>query len=309
RIRRRLSRADMAVITANVWPLGNPARRTLYVVQIPYGPLRPSDIVRTACSKGPREALKQLGRRLLLRDARRAEAVIVYSRFVQGVLRRHHGIESHVIYPGVEVPVEGSMAKEKAILGVGRFFRGPYNDKRHDVLVDAFKDLYDSLEDKGWELHLAGGSSDDVVSRTYLEDLRRRAAGYPVGFHVNCPHQELGRLYSKAALFWHAAGYGANEETDPERMEHFGMSTVEAMGHWCVPLVVNGGGLREIVADNVSGCLWDSPADLVRQSHALITSPGALEPLRHEARRRAADFNSDEFRRRLLDAVGLVGSS
>ena len=51
-----------------------------------------------------------------------------------------------------------------------------------------------------------------------------------VYIHENCPFEELIKLYEKAKIFWHGAGFGENENLNPEKMEHFGITTVSARG-------------------------------------------------------------------------------
>ncbi len=57
-------------------------------------------------------------------------------------------------------------------------------------------------------------------------------------FHVDAPGAELADLYARASIFWHAAGLGEDAEDDPNRMEHFGISIVEAMSAGAVPVVL-----------------------------------------------------------------------
>ena len=66
---------------------------------------------------------------------------------------------------------------------------------------------------------------------------------------MDVPRDELLELYSRASLFWHAAGHGQDDRRHPERLEHFGITTVEAMAHGAVPLVFPAGGPAEVVAD------------------------------------------------------------
>jgi hypothetical protein len=48
----------------------------------------------------------------------------------------------HCVYPPIDdFRVEGP--KERAILSVGRIFRGLYNDKRYDVMLDGFRAVRD----------------------------------------------------------------------------------------------------------------------------------------------------------------------
>ena len=293
-----LRQADLAVIVSNFRPYGTPGRRTVYILQIPYPPITALTLARKALAGEVKDAAKDLFRLALLRDARRADAVLVYSEFVRQALQRHHGIHSEVLYPAIDdfaLDVPG----EHAILSVGRFFTGPYNDKRYDILIGAFKTLCARLPNSSWQYWLAGSCGTDKRSLQYLEDLRKAATGFPIYFHVNCPYAELRRLYNQAAIFWHAAGFGVDEERSPDRMEHFGMSTVEAMSASCAPVVINKGGQKEIVSHGESGYLWNTLEELVGYTVALIEDGTLLGQMQNRARTRSTEFDHEHFSRRL----------
>ncbi len=113
-----------------------------------------------------------------------------------------------------------------------------------------------------------------------------------------CPNaswDKIAELYNRAEIFWHCKGYG---EDDPYMMEHFGMTTVEAMGAGCVPVVINKGGQAEIVTEE-SGFKWDSPEELVARTEELARDPVLLSRMSRAARERAAFFYTDSFRERL----------
>src|SRR5207248_958897 len=111
----------------------------------------------------------------------------------------------------------------------------------------------------GWELHLAGSVHSGSASREYLARVKDVARGQPIRIHENLPYADLVRLYDQASLYWHAAGYGIDEEAHPEALEHFGMSTAEAMGRGAVPVVIARGGQLEVVRDGVDGRTWSEP--------------------------------------------------
>ena len=71
-------------------------------------------------------------------------------------------------------------------------------------------------------------------------------------------------LLATSSLFWHATGYGEQARRHPERLEHFGITTPEAMLCGAVPLVVPAGGQVEIVTDGVNGRHWRTVPELVK---------------------------------------------
>ncbi|MBI4534869.1 MAG: glycosyltransferase [Ignavibacteriae bacterium] len=301
-IARRLGAADIAFIVSNFRSYGTPGKRTVYVLQIPYGPIEPLSIATKALKHGLSEALKDCSRVLLLRAARRSDAVLVYSHFVAETLRRHHRVDATVLYPPID-DFRLETQKRKTILSVGRFFRGLYNDKRYDILIDAFKQLYQRLGDAAWEYRLVGSCTTDNPSQKYLAELRERARGYPISFHVNSSFEDLRHHYNDATLFWHAAGYCIDDERNPDRVEHFGMTTVEAMSAKCVPIVMNKGGQKEIVSHDESGYLWNTLDEVVEYSLRVIRNPDLLTRMQLAARNRSTEFNLSRFSRQLLQFI------
>lgn len=190
-------------------------------------------------------------------------AVIVNSQFTKKIVDQEFGIRSHVVYPAVS-PVERVGEKEKIILSVGRF-EPSLNTKHQDVLIEAFKLLSPTLPD--WKLVLAGGSSNEM----WLNKLQSAARSLPIEFVPNVSHSDLSALYAKSSIYWLAAGYGVDENKNPELTEHFGISTVEAISAGCIPLVVPYGGQREIVSDPQFH--WETAEELVQKTASLINQP------------------------------------
>src|SRR5207247_4766844 len=83
------------------------------------------------------------------------------------------------------------------------------------------------------------------------------------------------RLYEESSLYWHATGFGTDSELEPEKQEHFGITTCEAMSMGCVPVVIRRGGQPEIVEHGRSGYLWNSEDELERYTW-LLTENEAL---------------------------------
>ena len=80
-------------------------------------------------------------------------------------------------------------------------------------------------------------------------------------------------------------------------MEHFGISTVEAMSAGVVPLVFAGGGQLEIVSDGVNGVLWNTPDELIAKTFELIKDKQKYSEMSKAAIIRASDFDVAQFSR------------
>ena len=234
------------------------------------------------------------------------EKVICQSEFVAGWVRRYWGRDAAIVNPPVVRPETEPDWEAKApwILSVGRFFEGGHN-KRHELMVSTFRHLCDSGL-AGWELHLAGSVHRQAGHAGYFERVRDLAQGYPVVLHPDCTSAELAELYRGASLYWHAAGQGVDALQHPEQLEHFGMSTAEAMGHGAVPVVFAGGGQIEVVEDGVDGRLWREPAELESLTRALAEDASLRRRLGQAGRSSSGRFAVPEFRRRLVAELQTV---
>jgi len=219
--------------------------------------------------------------------------IIYNSQFTKDNCEKFWGLNGEVIYPPVNIEVFKSGKKKKQILTVGRFF-GFLKDKKHQLMIDTFKKMADSGKIKDWSFHMAGGVGDG--DKEYVKELQDIIGRYPVYIHPNLPFGELRKMYSESSIYWHAAGFG---ETDPTRMEHFGITTVEAMASGCVPVVINKGGQKEIVEDGVNGFLWDEPEELESKTMSLILDKKLMEKLSKSAQQSVRKFSKEEFSKKI----------
>lgn len=211
--------------------------------------------------------------------------IVCNSHFTKQVIDKTYRVNSRVLYPPCSKIVSGK--KEKMILSVGRF-DGLLHNKRQDILIDAFKRL--QLSD--WKLVLAGG---DMGQTDNLKRLRELAVGAAIDFEVNPNRSTIEKLYGNATLYWHAAGFGVDEQKEPEKTEHFGIATVEAMSAGAVPLVYQAGGQTEIVQQKENGFLWTSVDELVEKSYQLINDTQLLEKVATTAVETSKQFSMERF--------------
>ncbi len=205
-----------------------------------------------------------------------------------------------VHWPSVEVKALQNVAKqtkkEKIILSVGRFFR-QLHSKRQDVLIDLFRQL-SKLEPKllkNWKLVLIGAVED----QDYLTYLKRKKRSLPIEFYHNLSRAELRKWYGKASIYWHAAGYGVDAVKHPEKVEHFGISTAEAMAAGAVPLAYGQGGQLEVIGSNLSDLLWSDQEDCLAKTAELIKQPAQLQNYQEHVLQRAKIFGNDRFEQKL----------
>ena len=213
--------------------------------------------------------------------------------FVDRLLHAH----AAVIYPPVSIH-EKKVKKENIILHVGRFRlvdpltqAGDYKKQR--VMVDSFKEMVDKGLTK-WKFVLAISVMEK--EKDAFEKMKESAKGYPIEFLVNKSNDTLWDTYSKAKIYWHASGFGEDLKAHPEFAEHFGISTVEAMGAGAVPVVINAGGQKEIVEDKKNGLLWDTLDELQEKTLLLTKNAKEMVRLSNNAKERAKDFSYEKFR-------------
>lgn len=201
------------------------------------------------------------------------------------------------IYPPVDMMSPWDPAKkEKTILSVARFESG--GSKQQDRMIGAFAGLRESFprETAPWKLVLAGGSAADNPFLSRIRNLIAARPDLPVELKVNIPMTELRELYRKAGIFWHFCGL---HQTEPALVEHFGMTTVEAMQNGCVPVVFDGGGQREIVEEGRSGFRFAGIGELIEKTVRLIAGPKLRTELALAARQRGLCFTRDVFESRV----------
>jgi glycosyltransferase involved in cell wall biosynthesis len=221
------------------------------------------------------------------------------SEFTKSVVEKSWNTKiDFVHYPVVdkELLVNGYRSpKQPIILSVGRFFR-QLHSKRQDILIEMFKQLLSEEPDlmSGWKLVLVGSNEDDE----YVKELKQAALGLPIEIYSDAPRSKLLELYRKARIFWHAAGFGVDEKTSPERVEHFGIATLEAMAAGAIPIVHGKGGQPEVLGPDLQHLLWKRKADCLRKTVRIINQEGGEwreSQLRKLVNERASEFNQTTF--------------
>ncbi len=224
----------------------------------------------------------------------------------QWVEKRWQLKPSDKLYPPVNMynPDSAADRKENIILSVSRFEIS--GSKKQVELVHAFSEMCQNHPDKtrGWKLVMVGGSTP---GNTYLEEVDKAIVKSQCAIEVrsNASVHEIKDYYRRAAIFWHACGL---DETRPERVEHFGMTTVESMQNSCVPIVIDGGGQREIVEHGDCGYRFSTLEELQSFSLTVIEDGELRQRMAQSAFRRSHLFSREVFKEKLdklLDEIEL----
>ncbi len=226
------------------------------------------------------------------------DRVICNSKFTKKFIDKEFAVNSTVLYP----PFSGEFRpakKENIILSVGRFDNLGHPKKQY-IMLKLFKALMKKGGLKSWQLVLAGGI---LNANNYIERLKSKARGFPVRIETNLPFEELKKLYSKAKIYWHAAGYGEDLESYPETAEHFGIAVLEAMASGCLPIVFNGGGLPEIIKNEKNGFLFNRLSQLENLTLKFVNNENERGKIAQRAIARAKDFSKERFFKRLDEII------
>jgi glycosyltransferase involved in cell wall biosynthesis len=228
--------------------------------------------------------------------------IIFNSLYTAEWIQKRWNIKPHAhIYPPVDMvsPLEKALGlKQNIILSVARF--EPGGNKQQAEMIKAFTLMRRRWprETEGWRLVLAGGST---AVNPYLDRIRSllvESSGSDIELLVNLPVDQLKKVFQSARLFWHFSGLG---QRDPARIEHFGMTTVEAMQCGCVPVVFRGGGQKEIVVQETSGFLFDTIQELLEKTLALIQKPELVLKLARNSHARGKVFVREVFESRVKE--------
>lgn len=225
--------------------------------------------------------------------------IICYSQFMADIIKKRINRPAEILFVPISLPDKTQVNKENMILSVGRFFPQLHSKKQMEM-VSMFKDMLQAgLKNTG--MFIAG--SVDPGADSYYEQIKHAAEKLPVKIITDLSYAGLSGLYRKAKIYWHAAGFGEDLNKYPEKAEHFGVSTLEAMSFGCVPVVFAGGGQTEIVKNGVNGFTWKTKEELISRTQELLRNDNLRLKLSREAIKSAKNYSMDNFGQRLKTII------
>jgi GT2 family glycosyltransferase/glycosyltransferase involved in cell wall biosynthesis len=242
------------------------------------------------------------------------DEIWAYSDFVRrniNGLIRHYGLEAppirlippHAMWSGA---VGGlPWPERRTILTVGRFFTGGHN-KRQDVVIDTFRRMQElGVED--FELALAGTIHPSPEGRNRFHELQRLASGLNCTFYPNVGRADLAALYGRSAVLIHAAGFGVDADEFPERLEHFGITPIEAASFGCIPVVYGQGGPREVVHNLGADTTFETVDECARLVQHLLGDPDGSTRLSTELLTSCKAYSASAYASGVADSLRDLG--
>jgi glycosyltransferase involved in cell wall biosynthesis len=234
---------------------------------------------------------------------KRVTKIICNSFFTKKFIDLTFHKESTVIFPpsSGEYTIQRNIKKENIILSVGRYGLLPDGTtfKKQEFMIKVFKNMIDRGL-KNWKFILVVSFPDHTEK---IDSLQMLTENYPIDIKINVPSRELNKLYATAKIYWHAAGFGEDLKKHPERAEHFGIATVQAMEQGAIPVVINAGGQTEIVSDGENGLLWKTEEELIKKTISIIENKSLWKKLSDAARKRSIDFSRDIFCKNIVSIM------
>lgn len=224
--------------------------------------------------------------------------IICNSLFTKAYIDDKFLINSVVLYPPIDMVSGNKVKKENIIMTVGRFGNNSRGSsfKKQDVMIEMFEQMLKQGV-KNWKFVLV--VSTRPQDNSALLALKKKAENFPIEFLENPDVASLRELYARSKIYWHAAGQGEDLENFPERAEHFGISTVEAMSAGAVPVVIKGGGQIEIVSEGRDGYLWSTTNECIDKTISLIGDENMRQAFSFMAARKAQLFSTSRFCREI----------
>lgn len=227
------------------------------------------------------------------------DGCMVNSEFTRHWIKRLWGLDAKIVFPPLRAGLN-PQSKRQTILSIGAIRAAQH--KKQTVTLNAFKSLCDAGL-AGWRYVMMGASGSSRDDQDALNGLRDLAAGYPIDIRNDVSGAELKDALETSSILWHSMGYGVDAEIEPRRMEHFGMVATEALAAGCIPVVFNGGGLREIITNGKTGYLWSTPEELQQQTLRLTGDEERRRVIGSAAVEASRTFAGPAFEVRLMNAL------
>jgi len=217
--------------------------------------------------------------------------LLTNSKFNEAAIRKYYGRHALVIYPPVDVERfeqdSGNKRRKNIVITVSRFRPGKNLEyiPRVAKLASNSRFLVIGPSDKTSRMTISGinGAASRLGVRERIELV------------TNAPLAVLHRMLSEAKIF-----------LQTQLSEAFGISIVEAMAAGCVPVVPRDGGPWFDILERkegIYGFSYGSISEAAEKIEMLMQNDELRTEVSARARRRAMDFNSSVFEKRISSIV------
>jgi len=214
----------------------------------------------------------------------RANRALVNSRYIEGVYRDAHGVDSAVVPPPAPGDFPGVPWEERkdVIVGIGRM----HPCKRWVEAID----IVGRVREQGVDLRLLVLGSRDLPEFTpVIEEAAARAPWCELG--LGLPREEMVRRAAECR-------YGIHLMVE----EHFGIAPAELQRGGCLTFAHNSGGPIEIL-DGDSDVLFDSDDDAVEKIVRMMRDEELRRRALERMRVRAEAYSEHAFMERMREEV------
>lgn len=198
----------------------------------------------------------------------------------------------------------GTGYARKDIVLLGRFFGGRQS-KGHAAAIETFRSIIGDLPN-GTRLRFVGKLMKGHDE--YIAHLKKKAVGLPISFEVDATSSEVKNALRSSLVQWHMTGGDGDTSRDPASEEHFGISVVEGQSTGVIPIVLDRGGLGDIVRSGKDGFLEKTPPDIGKRTVQIFKSPeSAKKRISDEAVRGSDRFSDANFASKISRIVSRGG--
>ena len=292
---------DLFIVITHTLPPLSAARVGVLIVLFPFDPRAGYWPWSQHASLTPNVAMRRFWyRRAWRRQLACYDVKVSLSEFTRKWTSVHWSLDTTVVYPPNDV-LSVRMPKNNAIISVGRFSAHGV-PKGHTELIRMFTDVIEARS-QDWTYSCLGSVGRDEGSQRYFAEVNAAAADHRISVEGDLTRARLKLLLAQSKIFWHPAGFSIDEKRMPNKCEHFGIVTVEAMAAGAVPVVIRRGGQPEIVRHGVDGFTCESLDEMADRTLFLMSKPELLTSMSESARARAAEFSEERSMDRLKGLV------
>ena len=144
-------------------------------------------------------------------------------------------------------------------VSIGRFTKNGHC-KNHHLILSAYRKALKRINFKTKIFLIGSLDTNNTEDLNYFNSLNIGSSNEE--FFPNLDFKKLDLILKESHYYIHATGLNINARLFPEKLEHFGISIIEALSYSLIPLVYGVGGPAEILQKSKSGFTYFSIEEL-----------------------------------------------